>query len=183
MVFPFVWSLVVYIENWFKKGGMSPSSREKVKRKKNILNDVFFVYHKNWYLNNIIDFFSYWKTATPYCEISFEIYKQLNRHIKKNTICGISNWYVAFYIRLPHDIVCLQTHDNKWYQISESRSQPNVITNRQFNSLSNKNKFIILIISILLISIQFYQTCILSHSLKRRDTCISRLTPPQKCIW
>lgn len=35
MVFPFVWSLVVYIENWFKKGGMSPSSREKVKRKKN----------------------------------------------------------------------------------------------------------------------------------------------------
>lgn len=150
MVFPFVWSLVVYIENWFKKGGMSPSSREKVKRKKNnFLNDVFFVYHKNWYLNNIIDFFSYWKTATPYCEISFEIYKQLNRHIKKNTICGISNWYVAFYIRLPHDIVCLQTHDNKWYQISESRSQPNVITNRQFNSLSNKNKFIILIISIL----------------------------------
>lgn len=54
-------------------------------KKNNFLNDVFFVYHKNWYLNNIIDFFSYWKTATPYCEISFEIYKQLNRHIKKKT--------------------------------------------------------------------------------------------------
>lgn len=151
MVFPFVWSLVVYIENWFKKGGMSPSSREKVKRKKKtIFSTMFSLFITKtdiWTISLI--FFLNWKTATPYCEISFEIYKQLNRHIKKNTICGISNWYVAFYIRLPHDIVCLQTHDNKWYQISESRSQPNVITNRQFNSLSNKNKFIILIISIL----------------------------------
>lgn len=149
MVFPFVWSLVVYIENWFKKGGMSPSSREKVKRKKKFLNDVFFVYHKNWYLNNIIDFFLIGKLQLHTARFLLKYTSNWIDILKKNTICGISNWYVAFYIRLPHDIVCLQTHDNKWYQISESRSQPNVITSRQFNSLSNKNKFIILIISIL----------------------------------
>lgn len=151
MVFPFVWSLVVYIENWFKKGGMSPSSREKVKRKKKtIFSTMFSLFITKtdiWTISLI--FFLIGKLQLHTARFLLKYTSNWIDILKKNTICGISNWYVAFYIRLPHDIVCLQTHDNKWYQISESRSQPNVITNRQFNSLSNKNKFIILIISIL----------------------------------
>lgn len=133
-----------------KKGACHLVAVKRWREKKTIFSTMFSLFitkTDNWTISLI--FFLIGKLQLHTARFLLKYTSNWIDILKKNTICGISNWYVAFYIRLQHDIVCLQTHDNKWYQIWESRSQPNVITNRQFNSLSNKNKFIILIISIL----------------------------------